>query len=88
MIGDAKSTVLFIICSVIAFALLMLYRTFVEGKLNIEEALFVAVNTVFVAKYASRLSENVALIATLSAIAFYYVLLPYTTYKYPLESNS
>lgn len=75
MIGDAKSTVLFIICSVIAFALLMLYRTFVEGKLNIEEALFVAVNTVFVAKYASRLSGNVALIATLSAIAFYYVLL-------------
>ncbi len=75
LITDAKGTVTFLAYSAIAFAILMIYRRFVEKKLNIAEALFIGINVLFVAKYSARVSERVALFATLAAVVFYYVLL-------------
>ena len=75
LITDATSTVVFLAYSVLAFAILLVYRNLVEKKLNISEALFIIINVFFVAKYSTRISEIFALFATLSAVVFYYVLL-------------
>lgn len=75
MITDAKSTLLFLLYSLIGFAILLLYRKFIQRKLNLAEGLFIVVNVLFVAKYSSRISECAGLCATISAVVFYYVLL-------------
>lgn len=75
MIADVESTMLFLVYSVAGFAILLIYRTFVEKKLSVVEALFIVVNVVFVAKYSARISEYAALYATLFAAIFYYALL-------------
>lgn len=86
MITDAKSTGIFIVCSVIAFFLLMLYRTFIEKKLSIAGTLFIAVNVLFVAKYSARVAESLVLYATLSAVVFYYILLRFAI-PYIIDRN-
>ena len=75
MITDAASTAIFFAYSVLAFAILLVYRRLVENKIGIAEALFIIINALFVAKYSTRISEEFALFATLSAVVFYYVLL-------------
>ena len=64
----------FLVCSLIGFAILMIYRKFVQDKLGISEAIFILVNVVFVAKYAERISEGVAFWCTLAAAVGYYVV--------------
>ena len=85
MIKDARSTALFFAYSAVCFAILLIYRRFVEKKLSLAETLLIAINVLFVAKYSARISERVAFVATLSAVIFYYALLrlliPYYIYK-------
>ena len=75
MITDAKTTIIFLAYSAVGFVILLVYRRFVEKKLNTVEVLFIMVNVLFVAKYSARVSENAALSATLLATLFYYILL-------------
>ena len=82
MIADAESTAVFLVYSSIGYAILMIYRRFVERRLNVAEALFIIVNVLFVAKYSSRILEKVGLFATLSAVVFYYVLLRLVIHYY------
>lgn len=74
MIVDARSTVVFLLYSVIGFSILLIYRTFIEKKLDIPEILFIIVNVLFVAKYSARINETVSLCVTLSTVILYYVL--------------
>lgn len=77
MIVDGRSTALFMVCSAVGFVILLIYRWFIEERLNIVETVFIIVNVLFVAKYSSRISETACLCATLFAVVFYYVLLRY-----------
>lgn len=77
IIADAKSTGIFLVCSVLAFSILLIYRHFVEKKLSIEEALFILINVLFIEKYSVRISECFAPAATLLACVFYYFLFRY-----------
>ena len=85
LIAGGEGTVVFLISSVVCFAILLIYRKFIDGKLSLAEVLFILVNVLFVAKYSERISERVALVATLSAVIFYYILLrlliPYIFYR-------
>ena len=75
MIVDARSTILFLACSIAGFAILMIYRRFVKNRMSVVEALFLIVNVIFVAKYSARVSADAVLPATLAAVVFYYILL-------------
>lgn len=75
MIVDAKSTAIFFGYSTLAFVILQIYRAFIENKLSVAESLFILINVLFVAKYSMRVSELLALVATLLVCVFYYVLL-------------
>ena len=85
MITDVRSTLPFLACSTIGLAILLGYRRFVEGKLSLSQAIFIALNATFVAKYSARVSDEVSYLATLGAIVLYYVLLrlalPYYIYR-------
>lgn len=75
LITDVRSIAIFLACSALSLAILLIYRRFFESRLTVTEALFIIVNVLFVAKYSARVSETASLCATLLAIAFYYVLL-------------
>ena len=82
MITDAESTSVFLAYSLIGFAILLIYRRFVEKRLGIVEVLFIIVNVLFVAKYSTRISEKTGLLATLLAVVFYYILLRFVIHYY------
>lgn len=86
VITDAKSTSVFLAYSAVGFVILFVYRYYVEKKLSIVEVMFIMVNVLFVAKYSARVSENVALGATLLAALLYYMVLrlgiPFYIYIY------
>ena len=75
MITDAVSTAIFLAYSVAGFAIILVYRKFIEKKLDIAQALFIIINVLFVAKYSARVSEKGSLFATLASAVFYYLLL-------------
>ena len=75
LVKDGRGTLLFLICSLLSFGILLAYRRFAERRLGVAEVLFVGINAVFVAKYSSRLSATLAPFATLAAVGFYYALL-------------
>lgn len=75
LIFDAKTTIVFLACSVGSFILLMIYRNYIEKKVGIAAALYIIINVLFVAKYSTRISEKYAFFAILAAIVFYYALM-------------
>lgn len=81
MVKDAESTFVFFVCSALCFCMLLMYSRFVARKIGIAQALFIIVNVLFVAKYSARISDTLALCATLLAVVFYYVLCRYVQWK-------
>ena len=81
MVKDAESTFVFFACSALCFCMLLMYSRFVARKIGIAQALFIIVNVLFVAKYSARISDTLALCATLLAVVFYYVLCRYVQWK-------
>lgn len=75
MIVDARSTAIFFVYSALAFAILQIYRAFIQNKLCVVESLFITINVLFIAKYSIRFNEQFALVVTLVACVFYYVML-------------
>ena len=74
MITDAASTAIFLLYSILGFAILLVYRMMVEKKLNTVEVIFIITNVLFVAKYSAKISEGFALCMSLSAVILYYFL--------------
>lgn len=81
MVKDAESTFVFFACSTLCFCMLLMYSRFVARKIGIAQALFIIVNVLFVAKYSARISDTLALCATLFAVVSYYVLCRYVQWK-------
>ena len=81
MVKDTESTFVFFACSALCFCMLLMYSRFVARKIGIAQALFIIVNVLFVAKYSARISDTLALCATLLAVVFYYVLCRYVQWK-------
>jgi peptidoglycan/LPS O-acetylase OafA/YrhL len=81
MVKDAESTFVFFACSALCFCMLLMYSRFVARKIGIAQALFIIVNVLFVAKYSARISDTLALCATLLAVVSYYVLCRYVQWK-------
>ena len=81
MVKDAESTFVFFACSAFCFCMLLMYSRFVARKIGIAQALFIIVNVLFVAKYSARISDTLALCATLLAVVSYYVLCRYVQWK-------
>lgn len=81
MVKDAESTFVFFVCSALCFCMLLMYSRFVARKIGIAQALFIIVNVLFVAKYSARISDTLALCATLLAVVSYYVLCRYMQWK-------
>ena len=80
MIVDARSTAIFFLYSVLAFAIMLIYRNFMENRISIVASLFILINVLFVAKYSVRVSERFAPISTLLAVVFYYVIFTVLSY--------
>lgn len=81
MVKDAESTFVFFACSTLCFCMLLMYSRFVARKIGIARALFIITNVLFVAKYSARISDTLALCATLLAVVSYYVLCRYVQWK-------
>jgi hypothetical protein len=81
MVKDAESTFVFFACSALCFCMLLMYSRFVARKIGIAQALFIIVNVLFVPKYSVRISDTLALCATLLAVVSYYVLCRYVQWK-------